>query len=147
MMVPMEWMLRDTGAFLRHMSARCGLDWGEVTVGGGGAGAVVNPALSDLGYGVLRILNHLDTGTPRWTVRHRIVRPNPFAARVSRLTPDGVRKSQKARMLERISALVGDRYAASNRALSDRLGIDLGACGYRVDGPGRGAAAGDTEPA
>ena len=130
LMIPMEWMIKEPQDMLVRISDHFGLDWRDVEPDQ--AGRVHNPAWSGLAYESARILNHLQTGLPRWTVKKRFVRPNNFASRVDRWTPGKSRQRQKTQQLALIREILGDRYAQSNATLSKAIGIDLDTYGYQT---------------
>lgn len=134
LVVPMEWMVADPDGFLRFLSERTGVTLSPV--GARQAARIDNPALSDLAYAVLRQANRLVAQDARGLVGH-VTRfnPNAIAFWVDRMTPAGLRRSMHAARMALIDRTIGDTYAASNRVVSDRIGHDLAAYGYRVAPP------------
>ena len=129
-MLPMEWMFAEPEAFVAHLSNALEIDWSKLEAED--IKARINPASSDLGYSVQRILNYQKTGKPRWSMGSWWIDPNRMASRVDRFTPAGMRKRQKAAKLAAIRETIGDHYDASNSELSKELGIDLSQLGYRT---------------
>lgn len=127
--LPFEWMLKAPDAALGRLWAAMGVDLAPVGAKGGRS---ENPALSVLGYRALRFFNRFANADSRHLHRGHWFNPNGLAQRVSNLTPRGLQARMKAAEAAMIRQALGQTYAASNRALAARLGLDLGALGYQV---------------
>lgn len=125
--LPLEAMLKAPDAALGRLWAAMGVQLAPVGERGDRS---ENPALSVWGYRALRFFNRFASADSRHLHRGGWFNPNGLAQRVSNLTPKGVQARLKAAERARIRAALGQSYAASNRALAARLGIDLGALGY-----------------
>lgn len=131
LVAPFEWMLAEPDALLARLSAAT--ETVLTPVGTETARRVENSAWSDLAYEALRHLNRFDSQDSRWQRKPLLLRPNAIAARIDRLTPDRLRRSMRKARKALIDEMIGDRYAASNRVASERIGIDLAAYGYRAE--------------
>jgi hypothetical protein len=135
--VPMEWMLADTGAFIAGIGARIGRDLPPEEEGA--AARVVNPAWSPPAMWVARQANRFLAQDSRWQKQKGgPLYPNSLASRVDRMVPEATRRRLAARDRRLVKEMLGDRYAASNAALAERLGLDLSSHGYPMPGEGTG---------
>lgn len=128
MMAPSEWMFANPDTFIDRLNAQLGtsLPVPENQM----RDKVANPAWSDLAYGVLRQLNRFDSQDSRWQRSVGRLGPNAMAARIDRLTPAILRRRMRAARMDMIRQEIGDFYAASNRTLAERIGLDLTSFGY-----------------
>jgi hypothetical protein len=127
---PLEWATADPERFSDLIASRTGI--AMPFTDRKRADKVVNPALSHLALTAFRHANRFRTAETRWKGSRRFMDPGTIASYADRLTPAGLQSKAKAKAREQVRAAIGDRYRASNRAMSDWLGIDLGALGYRV---------------
>lgn len=128
MVAPMEWMLRNQDAFTDRLS-----DFLDTFITWSPDVAVekVNPAWSEIALSAARQINKFYPQDARW--RHKMgSKANSLAWWINRLTPNSVQKHAKTRSLNRIDAVVGDRYRQSNQDLSKRIDMDLGQLGYAI---------------
>lgn len=84
---------------------------------------------------LIRQLNRFITRDLRWDPKKRWLSPNGIGARFNRLVPKSWAATAKKKDLETVRSAIGNRYDASNARLAARLGVDLGALGYRVSDP------------
>ena len=124
--LPMEWLMRDPAGALGHLGRRLG----RVLDAQASPASVSNPAWSGSAYWVVRQANRLISQDSRWRRPPGRLAPNALGARVDRLTPGWLARRQNARTRALIEAALGDEYAASNRALAARTGLDLAGLGY-----------------
>lgn len=133
LILPMEWMLADPVAALARIGDFCGkplaVPQQESTR------QVENRASSDLAYEAMRWVNHLISQDSRWHGKGLAPNPNAVGYWVDRLTPERLRRRMATTRMDRIAAEIGNCYAASNTALAERIGINLGALGYQVVRP------------
>lgn len=127
---PLEWAAPNPDGFVAMMRERTGFAWSPVDTTR--AREVVNPASTYLAYAVQRQANRFVTAETRWQGQFPIVRPSRLGYWVDRVTPASMQETSKRKVRATIRAALGDYYRASNRALSERIGIDLGALGYAV---------------
>ena len=120
----------DPQPTLDRLSALLGI---EPLPAGSSGGDRVNRGLSDRSAAILRRVNafsRFERMPEEPIVDLRLRRP---AARVLRKLDRSSGGWRRPRGVEReVAALVGDRFAASNRDLAALLGVDLAALGYRV---------------
>lgn len=128
LVLPFEWMLANPDAMIARLSAHTGAALSAI--GADTARKVTNSAWSDLAYAALRHLNRFDNQDSRWQRKPGWLHPNSIAARIDRLTPRRLRHRMQQKRIELITEMIGDRYAASNRVVAARIGIDLAALGY-----------------
>lgn len=128
--VPMEWMLGDSAAFLAALGARLGT---QITPDAARAETVVNPAWAPPALWVARQANKLRPQDSRWlNPRRGFFHPNSLASRIDRLIPAARNKALHKAARAFVKDQLGDYYAASNSRLARRIGLDLGALGYPV---------------
>lgn len=127
-MVPMESMTRAPESFLRTIEDCTGLRLPMPVA----AEKQVNTAWSHPALNLLRQVNRLSDVDARWQVGPFARIGNRLADRFDRFIPEGRKMRTKAAALALIEKAIGDTYRDSNRALSARLGVDLGALGYSV---------------
>lgn len=130
--LPFEQMIAEPVAAISRLAAETGwplspLDAADVT-------RPANPAWSDLAYGAARLTNRLIAQDSRWRRPRGLINPNAIGHRVDRLTPGLVRRRMRRATERLIDDALGDYYAESNVAASERIGVDLGRLGYRVPG-------------
>ncbi len=130
MILPFEALSRDPAAALTRLSAWTGRPLDAVDPQA--AETPRNPAWSDLAYFAMRQANRLVSQDSRWKVRGKWWSPNAVGHRVDRLTPGFLRRSMRDRARRTVEERVGGMYARSNAELSEAIGFDLGALGYRV---------------
>ena len=92
----------------------------------------VNPAWTDLGQAYVRFANRFEDQDARFTKKRKRFSKNAIASKISGATPKGLHERMKKNSLLKIAQAIGDQYAASNSALSQRTGIDLERYGYIV---------------
>ena len=128
--VPMEWMLQDSAAFLAELGTRLGT---EIAPHAASADRIVNPAWSPPALWAARQANRLHAQDSRWLrTRRGLLHPNSLAARIDRLIPAARKKAQHKAARAFVKDTLGDHYAASNSRLARHIGLDLGALGYSV---------------
>jgi hypothetical protein len=130
LVVPSEWMLAEPEAMTEHLSRSTGVALAPVTRNT--ARETTNTAWSDLAYDALRHLNRLESQDSRWQLSPGMFRPNAMAARIDRLTPAFLRQRMHKARRQLVEDAIGNLYAASNRRVSQRIGIDLAQYGYRI---------------
>jgi hypothetical protein len=139
-LLPFEKILRDPAGAVADLSRLLGRPLAPVP--SAEARERVNPGWSSLAYAAARQANRFRQRDTPWLDRGP-VNPNVIGYWVDRLTPRALRERGAQRDRALIRAAVGDRYAASNRAVSDRLGLGLDALGYRCAPAAIPAAAAD----
>jgi hypothetical protein len=130
LLAPMEWMTRTPAALQARLSDFLGIEW--PAFGSGAGERVVNPAVSMLAYRAMREANRFYPDG--WKGRRRRFPPSDLGYWVNRATPASLERRMKARAREIVAAEIGDYYDASNARVAERIGLDLGALGYRVAG-------------
>lgn len=130
MLAPMEWMTRDTPEFLARMESFTGNAWPSYNPQA--TSKKVNAAWTEPARLFIRHANRLESKDARWRHKRGRWSANNMASRVSRWTPKGMQTRMKQAALDYIRNEVGDYYAASNRELAQRIGVDLGKYGYTV---------------
>ncbi|MEX5730260.1 hypothetical protein Ga0609869_003613 [Rhodovulum iodosum] len=130
MVAPSEWFFADPDAFTERLNARLGTSLPPLRKQA--RDSVANPAWSDLAYGALRHLNRFNSQDSRWQRPGGRLGANAMAARIDRLTPAVLKRRMRAARMDMIRREIGDEYAASNRELAQRIGVDLGRFGYVV---------------
>lgn len=128
MIAPMEWMIGDTQDFLVVMQKFTGHSWPLPSVTT--KNRKVNPAWTDLARTYIRVANRFEDQDARWNKKRKRFSKNAIASKISAATPKGLHERMKAKSLRKIAQAIGDQYAASNRTLSQKTGIDLERYGY-----------------
>jgi hypothetical protein len=77
-------------------------------------------------------MNRLESQDSRWQLAPGMFRPNAMAARIDRLTPAFLRQRMHKARRQLVEDAIGNLYAASNRRVSQHIGIDLAQYGYRT---------------
>ena len=125
--VPQEWILRAPDDALAYMAERLGWDWPDFETDS--LEQRVRPSLSWPALFVARHANRFFAPQMRWQRQPKLT-PMKLAYWVDRITPRGLNAKLAARAKARVDAGVGDYFAASNRRLGEKIGVDLGAFGY-----------------
>lgn len=130
LLAPLEWVTRNTDAFLDRLAAASGVRLDPALRADGAK--IVNTADSAIACAVARHVNRLVAQDARWRRGEGGLRPQAVLGLVDRLLPERVKKRANERLRARVRAAIGDRYRASNRRVSERIGIDLEDYGYVV---------------
>lgn len=131
--VPMEWMINNAEDFIAGMEGFTGHAWPRPKPTA--KDRRVNPAWTDLSRAYVRFANRFEDQDTRFAVRKGRFSKNAIAERISRATPKALDRRMKQNAMAKIRNAIGDTYAVSNRALAQRIGIDLGQFGYVMAPP------------
>ena len=137
LVMPFEAFVRDGRAFVERIGAFTGRPFPDAFLSGLAYGTRDNKSISVLSIATLRQVNRfaprtelnpgpaLESRTAAWLSK-RLKKPNvlerPFADRLA--------AGADARLRRVVEAIVGDRYAESNRATAELTGLDLASYGW-----------------
>ena len=152
LVLPYEAFREDPVAFMRSVAAFVGLDPADRALERlrprNRANASLSAAATSLKRWGNRVASRQSAINPAPLVRlsdRGAVLSRRFFYAVDRWLPDRLSRRLDARQRAFVRASVGTRYADSNAALADRMGVDLGRYGYRLP-EGRPEAGADAGP-
>jgi hypothetical protein len=131
--VPMEWMIDKAEDFISEMEGFTGHSWPQPSPAA--KDKRVNPAWTDLSRAYVRFANRFEDQDTRFARQQGRFSKSAIASKISRATPKSLDKRMKKDALDKIRRAIGTDYAASNRALAQRTGIDLNRYGYVMTNP------------